>query len=210
MLHKIFASLNIAIVGKSALTNEFAARFALLDHQVFLAENPETPQNLCHRLSCFDNVWATSIGEAAELADVVILAAPPSEIREVSYWLGDVRKKVVIDASGHFADNSDVQVKTVQAIKAITGAAHIVKIFLTRGYESFLQPLFAENKVESLLAGDSKKAKELAKFVLRDFGLVNFYDFGDSNSLNLFDELIGCFKRLGSKNSHGSLIASFY
>ncbi|MES2702039.1 MAG: NAD(P)-binding domain-containing protein [Bacteroidota bacterium] len=198
MGYKTFVSMNIAIVSTGDAGDMYATAFAFAGHDVYMAwKDGEIPAPN-PMLAEFDNVHVCSIEEAAEVADLVIIATAPRDVREVAYWLGDVRRKVIIDASGNIDVPYNEAVQTACAIGAITGSQHVVKVFNARGYEQILKPLFKGDAIELLMAGDSKKAKEITKILAVELGITATYDLGTSDTIPLFDELTKCWRSLAA------------
>jgi len=198
MAFKIFASMNIAIIGCGEISEGYAAAFALAGHNVSLAAKNGVRLCLSPALSAFDNIQVSSIEAAADQADLIIIMTPATDVREVAYWLGDVRNKVIIDATSNIHAPGEETVRTALAIGAITGAQHIVTVFHAKGYEQLLKPLFR----------DSKKAKEVTKILARELGINYCYDFGGSDTLPLFTEMTRLWRTLVTKNTPHTLIAT--
>ncbi len=189
MSYKTFVSMNIAIIGTGKTAEAYAASYAVAGHEIFLASRHGLKPAGRSALEAFDNIVQCSIEEAAKEADIILISAEPKEIREIAYWLGDVRKKVIIDASANMLTGSDEQVNTAGAIKAITGSPYIVKVFSTKDYRQILKPYFKSDEIKWIMAGDCKKAKEATKILATDLGVSSFIDLGESESIPLFDEL---------------------
>ena len=200
MGYKTFVSMNIAVIGTSKMAETFATRYADAGHEVFMASNSGDSKNIIKSLTLSDDIVFCSIENAAAIADLIIIATLPKEVREAAYWMGDVRGKVIIDATANLQSSDEEPVNTVGAIKAITGSAHVVKVFSTRGYEKLLSPLFKKRNVQLVLAGDSKKAKEITKILTKDLGVNDFIDLGGDDSIPLFDEITRCWRNLKEKN----------
>lgn len=208
MSFKRLVSMDIAIIGNTDIAAFYASQFAQQGHNIYMAcceknnvivRNIPDPNN---------RISYTSISDAANNADFIIIATVPIEVREAAYWLGDVRKKVIIDVTANvFAQDID-QVKTVCAIKAITGSPHVIKIFYTGGYENILKPLFNGSKVDLLLLSDSKKAKEITKIMAIEIGMKFFYDFGGSDNIPLFNEITKCWRKLKLQNEKRDVAAT--
>jgi predicted dinucleotide-binding enzyme len=196
MGYKTFVSMNIAIIGTGDTGESYAAAFALTGHHVYMAWTDGEKSGINPALQSFDNIHICSIEEAAEVADLIIIATAPRDVREVAYWLGDVRRKVIIDASANVHVPYHESIKTACAITAITGSVHVVKIFNSSGYEAIIKPLFSGNDVGLMLAGDSKKAKEVMKILCVEMGIQNCYDLGNSDTIPLFDELTKSWRSL--------------
>lgn len=196
MGYKVFVSMNIAVIGTGKIAESYALAFAEAGHDVYMAWKDNSNVIPNPMLETLMGVHFCSIEEAAEVADMIVIATSPRDVREVSYWLGDVRTKVIVDLTSNTFAASDEQVKTVCAIQAITGSQHIVKAFHTRGYEQLLKPLFKGEAVELILVGDSKKAKEVVKIMALDFGITHCYDFGGTETIPLFNAMTSSWRTL--------------
>ena len=201
MSYKTFVSMNIAVIGTGASAETYAARYAVAGHEVFLAWKQDAGARVSSGLRAFDNINLCDIENAASVADIIVIASPARDVREVAYWLGDVRGKVIIDASASLLSGLDEQVNTSGAIRAITGSENIVKVFSTKGYEKLLKPLFGNDTARLILVGDSKKAKEVTKIIYLDLGVNKFVDMCDNDSTPLFDEMTRCWRNLAIKSS---------
>ena len=186
--------MNIAVIGVAAIVEEYALKYACAGHEVSIALIDAPAEITRKRLAAVNRITVCTIEAAAADADMIIIASMPKDIREIAYWLGDVRKKVVIDCSANLLSVADDLLNTVMAIKAITGGEHIIKVFSTRGYEQLLRPLFGHSDVQLMMAGDSKKAKELAKILTLDLGVDKFIDLGGDQSLTMFNEMVRSWK----------------
>lgn len=208
MGYKKFASMNIAVIGTGYTVAAYSVRYARAGHDVFIALMGNDNAALINSLSPYDNIVFCSIENAAAIADLIVITSSPKDIREIAYWLGDVRGKVIIDATANIHTTVDEQVNTAGAIKAITGSQHIVKVFSTRGYEQLLKPLFKKDTVALILVGDSKKAKEITKILTIDLGVSDFMDLGADDAIPLFDELTKCWRNLAVKNAAANKIVT--
>ena len=167
MDYKTFVSMNIAIIGEGEIAEMYATGFALAGHDVNMAWIGSNQASACRLSRLFNNIHVSSISDASLQADLVFIATTCADVREVAYWLDDVRRKVIVDVTCNVFDDDECAVNTVNAIKAITGSQHVVKVFNTMGYEHILKPLFKGSKVELIMVSDSKKAKEITKIRLK-------------------------------------------
>jgi len=186
---KKLVSLNIAIIGDTEIAELYARAFTAAGHEVHMACSEKNDRVQKAIPDIYGNISYTTISEAASMADFIILATCPKDVREASYWLGDVRRKVIVDVTANVHVAEEDGIKTVCAIKAITGSAHVIKVFYTKGYESILRPLFNGAKVDMLLLSDSRKAKEITRIMAIEIGAKYFYDFGGSENIPLFNEM---------------------
>jgi predicted dinucleotide-binding enzyme len=186
MAYKTFASMNIAIIGDGKVGETLARKLACVDHNIFIGIKNEFTSISEDFFNQFDNVALTSIEYAAAVADIIIIATPANEVREAAYLLDDVRHKVIVDMSG-FNLNHDNYFHTANAIHAITYSPYVVKCFSDKGYNSLLSPFSLKRVGEVHVAGDSKKAKEIVKLLVRDMGFVNCHDLGGNENIAVLD-----------------------
>jgi len=187
--------MKIALIGTGDIAEAYALRYAESGHEVLMAWKGNN-KGISPALAMIENISTCSIEEAAYQADMIVIATSPADVREVAYWLGDVRGKVIIDATANIHVNLDEQVNTFWAIKAITGSLHIVKVFTTRGYEQLLKPLFKHERIQLIMVGDSRKAKEIVKILTLDLGTKDFFDMGGSETITLFNEMTAGWRKL--------------
>ncbi len=206
MDYKTFVSMNIAIVGEGEIAEMYATGFALAGHEVYMAWKGSSADSRFRLSRLFNNIHVTSIEEASFHADLVFIATACVDVREVAYWLGDVRRKVIVDVTCNVYEQEVCAINTVGAIQAITGSQHVVKVFNTMGYEHILKPLFKGSKVELIMVGESKKAKEITKIIAVELGIKYYYDFGGKESIPLFNEMTRCFRELALKDTSAKKI----
>ena len=207
MGYKAFASMNIAIVGNGKMSAVLAQGLALAGHEVLIGIKENELVSFDFLLNEFDNIFVMSIEDAAEAADVIFLTASPENVRESAYLLDDVRSKVIVDTTFMNFANDGNYINTVSAIKAITGSPYVVKCFNAAGFEAMSNNRKKENTINMFVAGDSKKAKEVAKLLARDLGFSECHDFGGMDSVPLLDEMALCYQNLAVKQAEGEKIA---
>ena len=206
MGYKSFVSMNIAVIGAGNVSEKMAECLAMSGHEIYLGLKDE--QTVSERLlRDNENIQACTIGNAACEADIIIMAVPVDNLREAAYLLGDVRKKIIIGVSGNVEPKPADFVHTVNAIKAITGAQHVVKCFTCGGYDELLSPSFKKNAADMFVAGDSKKAKEVVKLLAEIMGFANCYDFGDNDTVPLLEDMAKFWYNLAISQKLGQKIS---
>lgn len=201
MGYKTLVCMNIAIIGEGKNCEALAKGLASAGHEVFIGMRGLSGQGqLSHKLlEAFENIYITSVSDAATEADVILITTPATEVREVAYMLDDVRKKTIIDLSGFNFIRSPKPINTVGAIKAITHCQNLVKCYNTTGYENLVNPEINEDNTDMFIAGDSKKSKEMVKLLARDLGFVNCVDFGELDAIQMLDEMTQCWNNKAVK-----------
>ncbi|RYG30723.1 MAG: hypothetical protein EOO01_36335 [Chitinophagaceae bacterium] len=160
MGYKSFASMNIAIIGNSKTSAILAQGLALAGHDIMIGLREDEDIMFDFLEAEFDNIEVMHVSDAAHLADLIIMATSPEDVREMAYLLDDVRKKVILDISNVAVGKSGNYLNTVNAIKSITGSSFVVKCFNTKSFES-TAGRGKDNAINMFIAGDDKKAKEV-------------------------------------------------
>lgn len=199
MGYKVLASMNIAVIGSGPVSEAYASGFAYAGHNVFLAMKDGDDSGIDPLLELHPNLVFSTIEDAAAVADLIVIAMPPRDVREVAYWLGDVRRKVIIDASANVHAPEEELVRTVCAIHAITGSPHVVKVFNTRGYEAWVADMFQQEKIDLFMVSNSIKAKEITRIMAGDLGMRYCFDFGDNQHIPFFNEMTKMLRRMYSQ-----------
>lgn len=194
MEFKKLASMNIAIIGNTDIAVKYALAFAASDHEVYMATQSGDVAGAGS--PDVEGINACTISQAAAIADLIIIATEPKDVREAAYWLEDVRKKVIIDVTSNVMVPEHEKVSTTCAITTITGSAHVVKMFNTAGYTQMLTPIFGVQVPELLILSDSLKGKEIAKIMAIEIGLTKFHDFGGTQNIPLFAEMTTAWRAL--------------
>ena len=192
MEYRSFVSLNIAIIGSNRLSEALTLAYTDAGHNVYAATTEGDSSPINPHFELLNNVRICDIETAAACADFVVVCTRANDVREVAYWLGDVRRKVIIDLTANVPEGLKDNMNTVNAIKSITGATHIVKGLSLYNHEDLFSPLFGGNKVQLVMVGDSQKAKEMLKIISVELGVTRFHDFGGADHFTLFDELCKC------------------
>ena len=201
MRYKTFGCMNIAIIGTGKNCEALAKGLAAAGHEVFIGMKSISGNGqVSHKLlEAYENIYITTVHDAAVEADVILITTPATEVREVAYMLDDVRKKTIIDLSSFNFVRHNKHINTYNAIKAITGSQNIVKCYNVTGYEDLVNPEIHEDNTDMFIAGDSKKSKEMVKLLARDIGFVNCFDFGDYETVPMLDHMSECWNNRAVK-----------
>jgi predicted dinucleotide-binding enzyme len=192
MKYKTLVCMNIAVIGNGRLSAGLALGLAAAGHDVWVAGNERAAQFVAN-IPC---IHVTDAEIARDAAEVIILTSSTSQLREEVYYLDDVRDKIIIDAT-HLDSETTGSINTISVIKTISGATDIAKVFFTSGFQN-LTTGNKEDGTNMLIAGDSRKAKELGKLLGRDLGFKYCQDMGGSDGVQLMDEMARCFQKLSA------------
>lgn len=188
MEYKTLVTMNIAVIGNGKASQVLATKLALVGHNIIIGLKEGEKFYDRSLFDTFTNIQSCSIEEAGSIADFVIIAVPPKDVREVAYWLGDMKRKVIIDITSIYFYDLGNYINTVSAIKAISGAQHVVKCFTAVDYEEIL-PSATNDHRKVFVAGDSKKGKEVIKWMSADLDFDTCYDMGGEDAIASLEQM---------------------
>jgi predicted dinucleotide-binding enzyme len=197
--------MKIAIIGTGNVGGALAANWAKKGHQIFLGvqdindfKGKELLQN--------PNTTAVSIAEAVAKSEVVLIATPPTAVFDIIAAVGDFAGKVVIDATNTVAKKPEPYATVYHALTDKT-KAEAVKCFNTTGFENMKNPVYNGEGIDMFMAGDSEKAKEIAKQLALDCGFGTCWDFGKSDKVELLEKFALSWINLAIMQGHGRNLA---
>lgn len=197
--------MKIAIIGTGNVGGALAAAWAKAGHQILLGVRDQSNFKGMELLANPGTV-ALGIKEAAAEAEVILVATPPQFAEDLAPAFGDVRGKVIIDATNAVRTRPDNYPTAYHAFAALTGA-EVVKCFNTTGYENMLDPVYGGQRIEVFMAGDSDTAKQTARQLALNAGFGDCLDFGKSDKVLLLEQFALSWINLAIMQGHGRNIA---
>lgn len=170
---------NLAIIGAGNVGKALGTTFLRAGHEVTYIANSAASTKEAAQVIGGDA--ADSIAEAAEKADVVILAVPYSAVEEVAAELAPVAEgKLVIDVTNPLtADYSGMATSEGQSgaehIAELLPGARVVKAFNTLFASVQENPNTHGVEIDALFATDDAKAREQTADLLRSLGFRPVY-----------------------------------
>jgi predicted dinucleotide-binding enzyme len=166
--------MKIAVIGTGSVGSALGRGFARGGHEVtFGVRDPEKPE--VRRLVEETGARASSVGDAAAFAEVVVLAMPWGSAREVIQTAGGLDGKVVLDCINPLKpdlsglDTGDFR-SAAEQVAAWAPGARVVKIFNTTGAGNMANPRFGDDRATMLYCGDDTEAKQVAARLAEDLG----------------------------------------
>ena len=165
----------IAIIGTGGVGGTLGRRWATLGYKiVYGSRTPGADKVAALVRETGHGATVTTPREAAQKADIVLLAVPWAAAKEVVMGLGDLSGKIIIDPTngvkvieGRFEAPPTLTTSDAEEIQAWAGTAHVVKAFNTLSVEMMADSKRAGGPVSVLLAGADAAAKaRVAKIVL--------------------------------------------
>ncbi len=197
--------MNIAIIGTGNVGGTLATNWSKKGHTITLGV-----QDVTHfkgqELLKNENTSVYSINEAVTKSEVILIATPPTAIFDILEQMGDVSDKIIIDATNAVLKSPEPY-NTVYHALADKSNAEIVKCFNTTGFENMLNPVYNSEPIDMFMAGDSEKAKSVAKQLALDCGFGSCIDFGKSDKVELLEKFALSWINLAIMQGHGRNLA---
>ena len=197
--------MNIAIIGTGNVGGALAANWSKKGHTINLGVQDESNFKGKELLKN-GNTNVFSIQDAVAKSEVILIAIPPTAIFEIMEQMGDVSNKIIIDATNAIAKIPEPYKTVYHALQDKT-KVEIVKCFNTTGFENMLNPIYDGVAIDMFMAGDSEKAKLVAKQLALDCGFGSCIDFGKSDKVELLEKFALSWINLAIMQGQGRNIA---
>ena len=178
--------MKIAIIGTGNVGGALATSWAKAGHSILLGVR-DTANFKGKELLQNPNTSAHSIAEVAKMAEVILVATPPEHAESLATAMGDVSGKTIIDSTNAVRTRPENYPTAYHAFAALT-KAEVVKCFNSTGFENMQNPDYGHARLDMFMAGDSTKAKAIAKQLSNDAGFENCYDFGGADRVELLEK----------------------
>lgn len=178
--------MKIGIIGAGNVGSSLGKGWAVKGHEVvFGVRDPNSPKTQ-KALAEISGAKAVSIAEAVQTSEVLVLAVPGDSVIKTAAGLGDVRGKIIIDATNQM--NRPPGLSLAEEIAGLAQGASVVKAFNTMGWESMLNPIFSGVPISAFICGDDPKAKAAVMQLASDLGM-NAMDAGPLSNAPLVEGL---------------------
>ena len=169
----------VAVIGTGDMGDSFGPRLAALGYRVIYgSRNPTSDKARALVALTGHDATATTQKEAAQQADVVLLAIPWPAMETVAQNLGDLGGKVVIDMSWPPSDIAEdgyaritIETSAAELIQGWNPDAMVVKAFLTVWSHVIDDPSSAGGPVSVPIASNYRYAKEKTGQIAAGLGL---------------------------------------
>ncbi len=167
---------SVAVIGTGDMGNSLGPKLAEIGYQIIYGSRDptrESVQNLVERTGA--GASATTQKEAAQAADIVLLAVPWPPMEQVAQNLGNLDGKIVIDVSFPFQQAEDgypenmVETSSAEMIQGWNPGAKVVKWSLPTAYY-IDEPLELGQRPANWIAADDREAKEKVAMMAAQIG----------------------------------------
>ena len=195
--------MNIAIIGTGNIGGALGRSWAKAGHKIHLGVR-DTANFKGKELAGVQGVSVHPIADAVKASEVILIAAVPQATADIVRAMGDVSGKVIIDAMNSVRMKPEGYNNTFDALVDLAKGAEIAKCFNSTGFENMADPLYPNNvHLDMYMAGDSKRAKEVAKQLALDAGFGECYDFGGNDKEGLLESFALCWINLAIIQGQG-------
>ena len=183
--------MKIAVIGTGHVGGTLGSRWARQGHQVvFGTRNPESVK-VQELLEISGNqAGAEGLKEAADEADVVVIAVPWSVTQATIEALGDLRGKIVVDCTNPIAPGLQLAMGTTtsggEQVADWAKGARVVKAFNSTGWENMANPLYQGEPTLMLICGDDEQAKAVVSQLTEALGFAAV-DLGPLSAARLLE-----------------------
>lgn len=111
--------------------------------------------------------------DAAEFAEVVVLAVPWTVTERVINSLGDLTGKIILDCTNPLGPDFSIDLSGVSGGEQVAEwapGASVVKALNTTGSKNMGDPLYGEQRLAMLVCGDDAEAKQRVIMLTDDLG----------------------------------------
>jgi predicted dinucleotide-binding enzyme len=179
---------------KAGHTILIGARFPLSDKSIRLAEK------LGEDAFC-------SIEKAVSQAETIIITTPAEKVLDLIQVLKGAKGIPIIDATNAIRMKPEPYPTAFHALKELLQNEDIVKCFNSTGFENMADPNYGDTKADMFMAGNSPKAKEVARKLALEIGFGNCIDFGGDDKVELLEKFALSWINLAIMQGHGRNMA---
>jgi 8-hydroxy-5-deazaflavin:NADPH oxidoreductase len=149
-----------------------------------------------------------SIEEACQSAEVIIITTPPEAVLSLISQIGDVKNKIVVDATNSVRTRPEPYPTAFHAIKDLTKSEKVVKCFNSTGFENMTNPIYPDfGGIDMFCAGNDKASKSVVQQLAKDIGFAECWDFGGDDKVELLEKFALSWINLAILQGHGRNLA---
>lgn len=196
--------MKIAIIGVGNVGGAFSEALSKKGHTIYLGVRDAKNAKLKNLIK--NNVFAMSVNEAAQQADVILIAVHPNSLQDVCNNV-DKTNKIIVDITNSIAEKLEGFSSNSEAIASWLGSKNVVKAFNTIGANLIDNTKFGDVIAPTFMASDSQEAKKIVSDLAKDLGFREVIDCGSLASASLLEQLAGVWVGLAMRAGLGRNIA---
>ena len=168
--------MKIAVIGAGSVGGTLGRRWAELGHEVTFGLRHDPDEEMRKLIDASrGRIRTASVKDAAQGAEVVVLATPWGAVKDALKSAGPLDGKVLLDATNPLAAGLTLDVgpkgeSAAERVAALAPGARVVKVFNTTGYNNMANPTYGGEPTVMFYAGDDAAAKNVAKQLASELG----------------------------------------
>lgn len=180
----------LAVIGHGNVGGTLAKGWARAGYQVIIGYREPEDEKLTSLQQAQPSIQIATIKEAAQAADVVVIAAVPDAVKSIAESLTPyVASKVVIETMNSVGAGPAGYQDTFTALTELLPGADLIKCFNSTGFENMANPVYAPGlAADMFMAGGSPHAKETALELAQALGFESCFDFGGPEQVALLEQ----------------------
>ena len=204
--------MNIAILGAGNVGGALGKGWAAKGHSVYYGvPNPQSEKTRALLNTIGKNARAGTVYDAAQNAEVVVLATPWPATHDAVLAAGKLAGKIVIDCTNPLQpDLSGLSIgHTTSAGEQVAqwaSGARVVKAFNTTGANNMANTHYGDKEITMCIAGDDAAAKQTVLKLAQDLGF-EAVDAGPLKNARLLEPFAALWIYLAIKQGLGANIA---
>lgn len=202
--------MNIGILGAGNIGGNLGRRWAKQGHTLHFGARDAT-KLAALVAECGNGATAGDVKAAAAASDVLVLAVPWAAVPEVLANAGDLKGKILIDATNalRWNDGPEPAVTDTSAahkVAEMAAGARVVKAFNTLGAEHILNPVVGGHPADVFICTDDAEARKTVSTLATEIGF-NVVDLGPFRNARLAEHIALAWIHLAMKGGLGRNIA---
>lgn len=181
--------MKIAVIGTGSMGSGLGQAFAR-NHQVVMgSRDPERASVVAQNIGA---AGGATYAEAAQDADVVVLALPWKAVGETIPALGDLSGKILLDITNPYTEGGlqNVEPSSSEEVQRLAPGARVVKGWNTVYARNLIDPDFDGLAASVFVCGDDAHAKDVVIGLAKEIGFVP-EDVGALSSAAALTRLLG-------------------
>lgn len=174
----------IAVIGTGSVGSALGPRFAEIGHTVvYGSRTPDREDVQALVVATSADTSATTPPEAAQMADIVLLALPWNVAEDVLVSLGDLSGKIIIDPINPRVVDEErrvdypTHISNAERLQALAPRSMVVKAFSTISADTMGDPGLVDHPITIPLVGNDPEAKAVVAEICHQLGFETI-DFG--------------------------------
>ena len=185
----------IAVIGTGSVGGALGPRFAEIGYTVvYGSRTPDREDVQALAAATSADASATTQSEAAQMADIVLLAIPWSVAEDVLASLGDLSGKIIIDPINPRVVDEErrvdypTHVSNAERLQALAPRSRVVKAFSSISADTMGDPGLVDHPITIPIVGNDPEAKTVVAEICHQLGFETI-DFGPVRYAHIIEGL---------------------